>query len=107
MSYTSLLIDTCTIERFGEGAADAYGKPAITWSDHLTEACRLQAGVGKELTIGAEVVVADYKLFLGDVDVTEQDRAIVEGVTYQILLVMNRSNGVDDHHKECLMRAVR
>ena len=107
MSYTSLLIDTCTIERFGEGAADAYGKPAITWSDHLTEACRLQAGVGKELQIGAEVVVADYKLFLQDVDVTEQDRAIVEGVTYQILLVMNRSNGVDDHHKECLMRAVR
>ena len=58
-------------------------------------------------SIGAEVVVADYKLFLQDVDVTEQDRAIVEGVTYQILLVMNRSNGVDDHHKECLMRAVR
>lgn len=37
MSYTSLLINTCTTQRFVEGAQDAYGNPTKAWVDHLTD----------------------------------------------------------------------
>jgi len=107
MSFDSLLIDTCTIRRYTEGAADAYGKPAQTWYDHITdEPCRLAAIANREVVVGAEVVIADYDLFIGDVDVTEQDRIVVEEVTYAILSVMLRKS-FTSHHKELLMRIVR
>ncbi len=108
MSYTSLLINTCTVQRNTAGAQGAYGTPADTWADHLTdEACRLMAGAGKEVTVGAEVVIADYKLFLGDVDITEQDRVVIGAITYEVLLVTDKQDGSGSHHKECFMRAVR
>jgi len=68
---------------------------------------------GVEVKVGAELVVADYKLFLGDVTVTEQDRVNIywgtvdAWVMYEILLVMNRQDGIDSHHKECLLRTAR
>ena len=113
MSYTSLLINTCTAQRNTAGAQDAYGTPADTWADHLTDiACRLKTGVGgegggMEVTVGAEVVIADYKLFLGDVDITEQDRVIIDSITYEVLLVTDKQDGTGSHHKECFMRVVR
>lgn len=108
MSYDSLLINTCTTQRFVEGAADDYGKPSINWGDHVIDTpCRLTPSVGREVKVGAMVVVAEYNLFLGDVDVTERDQVIIDEITYEILLVTNRQNGVDDHHKECLLRTVR
>lgn len=108
MAYADLLINICTIKRFNSAGEDGYGNPTGTWDDHLVdEPCRLVAGAGKELKVGAEVVIADYKLFLGDVAITEQDRAIIDEVTYEILLVADRQDGVDSHHKECFMRTVR
>lgn len=108
MSYTTLLIDTCTVRRFTAGAPDNYGHPAETWADHLTDqACRLMATSGVEVKVGAEVVVADYKLFLLDIDITEQDRVIVNSITYEVLLVSDRQDGIADHHKECLLVTVR
>ena len=108
MSFASLLINTCIVQRNTPGVADSYGQPTASWADHLTdEACRLMATTGREVAVGAEVVIADYKLFLGDVDITEQDRVIINSVTYEVLLVGNRQNGTGSHHKECFMRAVR
>ena len=117
MSYTSLMIDTCTVRRFTEGAADAYGVLDKTWADvgALTDiACRLMAGIGRgfmgagrEIRMGAEVVEADYTLYLGDVAVTEQDRVVIDTIEYQIVMVADRQNGTSSHHKECLLRAVR
>lgn len=108
MSYTSLLINTCTVQRNTAGAQDAYGTPADAWADHLADiACRLMAGTGKEITVGAEVVIAKYKLFLGDVDITEQDRVVIGGVTYEVLLVTDKQDESGSHHKECFMRVVR
>ena len=58
MTYDSLLIDTCTIQRFTEGAADDYGQPAKTWSNlHEDEPCRHVTGKGREIKIGQEVVI--------------------------------------------------
>lgn len=108
MSYASLLINTCDVMRNTPGVADDYGQPTASWAVHLDdEPCRLQAGTGKEITIGAEVVIADYKLFLGDVDITEQDRVVIDGVTYGILLVTDKQDSASSHHKECFMRTVR
>ena len=107
MSYTSLLINSCTIERYTEGASTAYGK-ARTWSDHLTsQACRVTTPTGREITVHGEVVIADYKLFTQDIDVTEQDRVIVDSITYEILLVKRRSDGAVGHHKELFIQVVR
>ncbi|MBA7652651.1 hypothetical protein ES703_60486 [subsurface metagenome] len=112
MAYEDLLIDTCTIQRDAVGAVTAYGYKTEDWQDeHTDEPCRLMTTTGREVIVGAEVVVADYKLFLDDIDVTEQDRVqiVIDAVTvtFEILLVQNRQNGVGDHHKECLLRTVR
>ncbi|KKM15251.1 hypothetical protein LCGC14_1697900 [marine sediment metagenome] len=108
MSYIDLLISTCTIRRFAEGVADTYGVLAKTWSDHLLlQACRLMDMKGREVKIGAEVVVAEFMLFLGDVDVTERDRVLLDGFTYEVVMVNVKQNGVGLHHKECLMVRIR
>ena len=113
MSYLTLLINTCTVQRNTPGVADAYNNPTPSWADHLTDiACRLSSsmargGLGWELRVGAEVVIADYKLFLGDVDITEQDRVVLGGITYEVLMVTDRQDGTGSHHKEAYMRTVR
>ena len=113
MTYTSLLINECDVERYTEGAVDGYGHPVRTWAVHLDDiACRIQdaGGVGRsgrEITVGAEVVIADYKLFLGDVDVTEQDRVVLDSVTYEILMVTDKQDSASSHHLECYLRTVR
>lgn len=108
MSFDDLLINTCTVRRYTEGAAGDYGTPAKTWTDHLTDqACRLMATNGRETKVGAEVVIADYKLFIADVDITEQDRVVIDSTTYEVLLVADRQDSDDVHHKECYLRVVR
>ncbi|KKN60065.1 hypothetical protein LCGC14_0535340 [marine sediment metagenome] len=108
MSYTSLLIDTCTTQRFTEGVADDYGRPAITWANELEDqACRLVAMPGVELKVGAEIVVADYKLFVQNIDIVEQDRVVIGGLTYEVLLVQDYSDDTTTHHKQCWLRISR
>lgn len=117
MSYTSLLINSASVYRYpAGGATDAYGTPAKVWAvvPALSDIpCRIMPVSGVEVKVGAEVVLADYKLFLEDVVVTEQDRVNVywgtvdAWVMYEILLVMDRQDGTDSHHKELLLRVVR
>lgn len=104
MSFDSLLVNVCTVERYTEGVADNYGNPTLTWASHLSsEPCRLMATTGKEVKIGAEIVIANYTLFLGDVDITEQDRVVIGSTTYEVLLVSDRQDSTGSHHKECFM----
>ena len=108
MSYTSLLIHTCTTQRFTEGIADAYGVPIRTWTNELEDIdCRLEAALGTELKVGAEIVVADYKLFVGSVDIIEQDRVIIDSLTYEVLLVQEYADSSASHHKQCWLRISR
>ena len=116
MSYTSLLINSASVWRKSPGIPDAYGTPDPGWAvvPALSDIpCRIMPVSGVEVKIGAEVVIADYQLFLGDVTVTEQDRVKVywgtvdAWVEYEILLVKDRQDGTDSHHKECLLRVVR
>lgn len=109
MSYTSLLIHTCTVQRFTEGVADDYGNPISTWNLTYLEnqACRLVAAPGTELKVGAEIVIADYKLFVEDIDITEQDRVVISSLTYEVLLVQEYSDDSSSHHKQCWLRISR
>ena len=126
MSFADLLIHWCAIQEDTGAVVDAYGHTTEVWTavtglDDFP--CRLKTSSGREILVGAEVVVADYKLFLDEetpggvaVLVTEQNRAYVWvkdasgawiGITYEILLVNHMQNGVDGHHTECYLRTVR
>lgn len=112
MAFADLLINTCTIKKLVQGpGVDAYGHPDVSWNDVPDTACRITTPTGREIMVGAEVVVADYLLFLEDVDIDEQDRIemVVDGVTetYEILLVKRRQDGAGAHHRECFLRTVR
>ncbi len=107
MSFTSLLINSCTIRRYAAGAIDIYGNPTKTWANHLiNQACRWSTPKDNEVKVGAEVVIADLQLFLLDIDVTEQDRVVLDGDTYEILSVLLRQDGVAHHHLELMLRKV-
>ena len=101
MSYLELLINTCTIRRWADSGTDAYGNPIKSWGDIATKPCRLVAGAGKEIKVGAEVVLSNYHLFLEDADITERDRVVIGVGTYEVVLVSDRQNGAGMHHKEC------
>jgi len=108
MAFADLLINTCDVKRFTEGDADAYGNKEKTWTTVLNdELCRLVAGPGREIQVGAQVVIADYSLFIGDVSITEQDRVVIDDITYEILSVLNRQDGTEGHHKQAFLRTVR
>ena len=108
MTFENLLIDTCNIQRYTEGAADDYGHPAKTWATlHDDEPCRHVSGQGREIKVGQEVVIVYDQLFVGDIDVTEQDRVIIDCVTYQILAVVFRKDNLGSHHKQCFIEVVK
>jgi len=108
MTFENLLIHTCDIERFTEGAQDAYGTPTKTWAVlHDDEPCRHVSGNPREIRVGQEVVVVSDQLFVGDIDVTEQDRVIIDTVTYQILAVIFREDSLGPHRKECFLEVVK
>ena len=108
MSFSELLINTATIQRFTAGTADGYGNPVKTWANHLVnQPCRKVAAGGREIKVGAEVVVAEDAVFFENIDITEQDQAIIDGVTYEVILVLFRQDATGYHHKHCFLRTVR
>ena len=112
MTYADLLKDTCTIRRYTtDGTLDDDGHPVETMADHLVdEPCRKEetvTGAGREIYIGAQVVIAEYILFLGAIDVTERDQIIIGDVTYEILLVQIYGDSDSTHHTKLSIRTVR
>lgn len=108
MSYTTLLINTCTVKRHVEIGTDSYGQPTYSWTDHLVdEPCRWSTPKNTEIKIGAEIVIANLQLFLGDVDITEQDRVIIDTDTYEVISSVKRQDGTDEHHIEAFLRRVK
>jgi head-tail adaptor len=108
MSFDSLLIHTCTVSRYTSDSQDAYGQPVKTWTDIYTdEPCRLTMTKGREIKQGLEVVISDYKLFISDsLTITERDRVVVSGGTYEVLLVQSRASETDSHHLELALQRV-
>ena len=108
MSFDSLLIDTCTIQEFTEASTDAYGQPVKTWSNlYEDEPCRHLSGKGREVKIGQEAVIIYDEMFVNDIVVNEQDRVIIDGLTYEIISVVFRQDGISTHHKHCYLEIVK
>ena len=110
MSFAELLINTCTILEDTGATEDGYGNLIPSWTAVALlsgVSCRLMASGGREVMIGAEVVIADYKLFLNDITITERNRVRISDIDYEVLLVADRQDSDNTHHKECLMRVVR
>ena len=118
MSFDSLLIHTCDIGILAQGAKDNYGTPAKTWPvTYPNQPCRMVSTTGREVKVGAEVVISDWKLFLDDsVLVDEQDRisdlrlrasgVLIDASIYEIILVQPRSDSTDLHHWELALQKV-
>ena len=92
----ALLADSCTIQR-AAASRTAQGGTRQTWSDLATGVpCRLDVLRGLQITAsnekeidGALGVVLDYTLYLRhDQDITEKDRVILDGHTFQIQSVL-------------------
>ena len=108
MTFDSLLIHTCDIEHFTETGTDDYGRPTGNWTPtYEDEPCRHVSGQGREIKVGQEVVIVYDQLFLGDVEITEQNRVVIDTVTYQVLSVVFREDGFGAHHKECFLEVVK
>jgi len=108
MTFENLLINTCDVEHFTEGIVSDYGIPAKTWTPtYEDEPCRHVHGKGTEIKVGQEVVIAYDELFVGDIAITEQDRVIIDTVTYQVLAVVVRQDDRGTHHKHCFLEVVR
>jgi len=116
MSYDSLLIHTCTIQRSSTASTDEFGQPVLTWSDHEDDVpCRYYPIRGREVdTVQKHTVVASHILHMRKWDVREGDRIvdIYEGAVeldagpFDILRVKRRANSVVGHHLELEMKRV-
>ena len=113
MSFECMLINSCTVRRNTIGAADAYGTPTASWANYLEDqACRIYGvtpsrGAGREVYVGAKLVVADKLMMIADIDITEQDRVVSDGITYEVLMITLRQDGAGSHHKQCHLKTVR
>ncbi len=101
MTFATLLTSLCTIERWTAGGSTAFGNPVKVWANHLVdEPCRLSDAKGRQRQDGTEVVQSDQILFIGAVDVTENDRVTVDGILYDIVFVDELEDSTVEHHKE-------
>ena len=108
MTFDSLLINECDIQEFTETGTDDYGRPTGNWTPtYENEPCRHVSGKGREIKVGQEVVIIYDELFLGDVEITEQDRVVIDTITYQVLSVLFRQDGFGAHHKHCFLEIVK
>ena len=118
MSYAGLLPQTCTIQRYTEGAQDAYGHPAQTWADLATSVpCRRMNAKGYETKADDKtVVVADYVFFLKKGQaITERDRittlklsgTAVDTATYEVLKVNAILGARKEDHREVWVQVIR
>lgn len=108
MTFATLLINTCDIQRFAEGIADDYGIKDKTWNPtYENEPCRHVSGKGREVKIGQEVHIVYDELYVGDIDVIVQDRVIIDTETYQIVDLEFRQDGIGGHHKHLFLEIVR
>jgi len=118
MSFDSLLIHTCDIGALDQGAKDDYGRPAKTWpASYTEEPCRLISTDVREVKFGAEVVISDWKLFVDNsVIIDEQDQVsniknaktgtVIDAATFEVVKVQPMSDHISQHHKEILLRKV-
>lgn len=113
MSFSSLLVHACRVDRGVPGMADRYGHEEKTWPPGDTVDCLIQSVRGQEIegaSLGGQVM-SDVRIFLApSVVLAEQDR--ITDVTpdhrtdtYDVQYVETWDYGAAAH-KEILARAI-
>ena len=111
MSFLDLLIHTCDIERFAVTGTDAYGNPVKAWTKTYTnEPCRFGPQTGAMVWTGTMNETVDFKVFLPELDITEEDRILWhhDEKYYKVLIVDHVADStVNHHHREVSVRIIR
>jgi len=115
MTFDSLLINECDIQEFTVAPApDDYGQPIKTWQIKVVDGvsyddipCRHVSGKGREVKVGQAVIIIYDELYVGNIDVTVQDRVIIDSETYEVVDVLFSQDGIGDHHKQLYLVLVK
>lgn len=119
MSYDSLLIHRCTVQRSSVASTNIIGQPEITWANHLTDVhCRyypMVAGkAGERENVFLTDVVSHYIMHMRRADVEESDQivdislggTIIDAGPFNIKLDKHRADSVGGHHLELVLTRV-
>ena len=119
VSYDSLLIHRCTVQRSSSVLDDVLGQPIVTWANHLTNVpCRYYpkeaAKAIEQETVHLTDVPSYYVLHTRRRDISEADRItnitaggnVLDAGPFDIELVRYRADSLGGHHLELLMKRV-
>lgn len=100
---------TLSIERKSLGAADDYNEHAESWAVVAADVpCRIQGMRGRENTENKQaVLVTHLAVMLAGTDLTEKDRVLSDGVSYEVLYANKAPGGVTGSHVEAELRELR
>lgn len=109
MSFESLLVHTCDIERPSVVSRDDSGKPIKSWAKLYTSLpCRVALASGQKKWQGVMAELVDYEVIVPNIDVTEQDRVLWQGNEHKILFVDHAADATGrHHHKELAVQIIR
>lgn len=111
MSLASLLPQRCTVQRQTKGAVQDGGQPAIDWTTDTDTNVRCRKSTPGATTREVDEQIAsaaDFVIFLLPTQsIAEANRIILEGDTFEILLVQNPQSQSGTHHKKVWARVVR
>ncbi|MEN6533751.1 MAG: hypothetical protein ABFD60_07015 [Bryobacteraceae bacterium] len=105
-----LLKNLCDVKTLSVGAADEDGHPVESWATTSGVRCRVYSyGFGRETLEWKEALIGDYLFdFAPDQAITEQDKIVFEGDTFDVIMVRQcRGYNGAMHHKVALARLVR
>lgn len=120
MSYDSLLLYRCTIQRSSSVLFNILGQAdPVTWANHLTDVhCRyypMVAGkAGERESVFLTDVVSHYIMHMRRCDVLESDRiiniilngVIIDAGPFNIILDKHRADSIGGHHLELVLKRV-
>lgn len=103
MSFDALLNQTCTIRRVT--TVNDGPEPSEVWATTASDVpCRLSMLRAIELGQLHQTMAITHRLYLPySTDVTNDDRVIVDSVTYEVEMV-NANPGSRQHHVEALIK---
>lgn len=102
-----LLPQTCVIQRYTKTGVALNNDPVYSWATLATPKCRLYRQSGKEFDQPHQAVVTTPKVMMMVTDVTEKDRLVIGGETYEVLVVNTIYGMSSAHHLELEVMLVK
>lgn len=103
----SLLIDTCDIVRKTETSRTSSNNPVYTESTIATGVkCRIANTSGIESKYPFRAIPYNYRLFIKYQGLSERDKIVSSGSTYELTSVYNVKDNVGYHHTEAWLEKV-